>query len=1046
MKKSILLNVLFFFCFFTTKEVAAQITGASFVGQVVNEKKESVVGATVYLQHVPTATLYAIVTDENGYFNFPDVKSGGPYTFKISSIGLENFEKFDIYLALGSKTTENITIKEQATVLDEVIIKYDKNRDKKGTSSNFAKTTIEKLPTLSNSIQDFTRLSAQANGNSFSGTNYRYNNLAIDGAVNNDAFGFVEPAVGAGGSQASGTPGSLARAQPISLDAIQELQVSVAPFDVTLGNFTGGSINAVTRSGTNKTSGSVYSFMKNQAITGRSADVNRTKIDNFSDYLTGASVGGALVKDKLFYFTNLEINRRTEPALFAAGTEGSAFKLEDIKRIADTVQNRYGYDIGSYGALPLGTQSLKFFARLDWNASPRDQISIRHNLVDAQADHLTRSANVFNFGSQGFTHFSTTNSTVFEWKRRISNRLFNKVIVSHAFIDEHRKTLGNEFPHVEITYGTAGTIFAGQYREAAIFRTRQRTFEFTDNLSYFYKNHHFTLGTHNEYYGINYHFVTPWNGRWAYSSIDNFFAEKPSRIRRTFNLTDNSYGNNYNNPSADYSVLLSSVYAQDDISLFNNKLSLTYGLRLDGSIFPTKPVANADITNTPEFSGFKEQLKNKFALAPRLGFNYKIDPENRFILRGGSGIFVGRMPFAWFTYPFLYDGNHYGNVDYRPAGKVVPLLSTVGELTTLQGNFQREVNLLDPNLRLPQVWRNNLGIDANLGKGWSVSVEGVFTKTIQDTKFETRNLKQTSVPLSTWDNRPYFSGEKVNPNFTSVFVVTNTSQGYRYNIASSIRKTTENWSTSVSYTYGRSKDLANGVRVSPQANWEWNQTLDPNNPRLSYSNFDIRHRVIGSTSWNFKLKENLPTTISLVYVAASGVPFSYIYSGDANRDGSPTNDLVYVPRNFDESGLVDVKNATGQVTLAATTQWDNLNNYIEKDNYLKSKRGNYVERNGARSPWNQQLDMRIMQQFVFKNQQRIQVSLDFINVSNLISKTWGRQYFVPNTTNAGYSLLTFIKVENNKPQYRFDNPTAAPYQYDPISSRTQGQLGIKYIF
>ena len=438
---------------------------------------------------MPTATLYAIVTDENGYFNFPDVKSGGPYTFKISSIGFESFEKSDIYLALGSKTTENIIIKEQATVLNEVIVKYNKSNDKKGTGSNFAKTTIDKLPTLSNSIQDFTRLSSQANGNSFSGTNYRYNNLSIDGAANNDAFGFVEPAVGAGGSQASGTPGSLAGAQPISLDAIQELQVSVAPFDVTLGNFTGGSINAVTRSGTNKTSGSVYGFMKNQAITGRSADANRTKIDNFSDYLTGASVGGALVKDKLFYFTNLEINRRTEPALFAAGTEGSAFKLEDIKRIADTVQNRYGYDIGSYGALPLGTESLKFFARLDWNASPRDQISIRHNLVDAQADHLTRSANVFNFGSQGFTHFSTTNSTVFEWKRCISSRLFNKIIVSHSFIDEHRQTLDKEFPHIEITYGTAGTIFAGQYREAAIFRTRQRTFEFTDNLSYFYKKH-----------------------------------------------------------------------------------------------------------------------------------------------------------------------------------------------------------------------------------------------------------------------------------------------------------------------------------------------------------------------------------------------------------------------------------------------------------------------------------------------------------------------------------------------------------------------------
>ena len=1042
--KKILFTLGFFI--FLIKNINAQITGASLNGQIFSEKKESIIGAAVYLEHIPTATKYTTLTDDYGRFTFPDVRAGGPYSLKVESLGFQNFEKTDINLALGSKMSENIVLNEQNTTLGEVVVTYDRNTDKKGAAANFNRTVFQKLPTLNNSIQDFTRLSSQANGNGFAGTNYRYNNLTIDGAANNDAFGFVEPAVGAGGSQASGTPGSLARAQPISLDAIQDLQVAVAPFDVTLGNFTGGSINAVTRSGANKSSGSAYGFLKNQAITGRSADDKRTKIDNFSDYLTGASVGGALIKNKLFYFTNIEVNKRTEPAAFAAGTEGSAFKLEDIKRIADTILNRYGYDVGSYGARPLDTRSLKFFARLDWHISESDQVSLRHNLVDAQAEHLTRSANIFNYGSQGFTHFSTTNSTVLEWKHRISPRLFNKIIVSHAFIDEHRETFGKEFPHIEITYGTAGNIFAGQYREAVIYRTRQRTVEFTDNLSYFINNHRFTLGTHNEYYGINYHFVTPWNGRWAYSSIDNFLANKPTRIRRTFNLSDNSYTNNFDNPSADYGVLLSSIYGQDEIALLNNKLNITLGLRLDASIFPTKPVANADVIKTPEFAGYSKQLSNKLAIAPRFGFNYKIDDQNQFILRGGSGIFVGRMPFAWFTYPFIYDGNHYGNVDYRPNGKVVPLLSTVSDLTALQSGFQREINLLDPNLRLPQVWRNNLAFDAKLGKGWSATLEAIYTKTLQDTKFETRNLKPVSTPLSTWDARPYFSGEKVNPNFTSVFIVTNTKQGYRYNLSAGIQKTNQNWNASANYTFGESRDLANGVRVSPQANWEWNQTLDPNNPQLSYSNFDVRHRIIGTADWTIKLKENLPTTLALVYVAASGVPFTYIYSGDVNRDGSPTNDLIYVPRNIDESGLVDVKNTAGQVTLSAATQWENLNNYIEKDHYLNTRRGNYAERNGARSPWNQQLDMRIMQQIVFKNGQRLQVSFDLVNLSNWISKTWGRQYFVPNTTNAGYSLLTFVKVENNKPQYRFDNPTTAPYQYDPIVSRTQGQLGVKYIF
>ncbi len=1043
MKKNLLIIILTILspCF-----LFAQITGATLNGQVLADKNESIVGANVLLTHTPTATIYAVQSDEDGRFVFPEVRVGGPYELKVTYVGYETQLKNNINLALGTVLTEKIILKEATNTLEQVTVSYNSAADKKGSTENFSKAAISKIPTLNNGLQDVTRLSSNTNGNSFAGTNYRYNNLAIDGAANNDAFGFVEPAVGAGGSQASGTPGSLARTQPISLDAIQELQVAIAPFDVALGNFTGGSINAITRSGTNKIQGSGYLFIKNQAITGRSADEKRTKIANFSDYLTGVSVSGALVKNKVFYYTNLEYNQRIEPAPFAADADGSSFKLEDIKRISDTIKKRYNYDIGSYGALPLHIKNIKFFTRLDWNLSPKTQISLRHNLVDAQAEHLTRASNIFNFGSQGFTHFSTTNSTVLEVKTRISSHFFNKMIVAHSFIDEHRETFGAAFPHIEITYGTAGNIFAGQYREAAIFRTRQRTFELTDNLQYFIENHHFTIGTHNEYYDIGYHFVTPWNGRWAYSSIDNFFANKPSRIRRTFNLEDNSYQNNYNNPSAKYGVLLSAFYIQDKVSLLQNRLNLTFGLRLDASLFPTKPVVNVEVLKTPAFEGFSNQLNNKYSLAPRLGFNYKINKNSTTIVRGGSGVFTGRMPFAWFTYPFLYDGNHYGNIDYRPNGKVVPLQSTISELTALQGNAQKEINLLSPNLRLPQVWRSDLGIDFYFGKGWSASIEGIFTKTLQDTKFETRNLKQTSVPFSTSDTRPYFSGEKVNTNYTSVFVVTNTNQGYRYSTTLSLKKNSNVWNMAANYTYGKSYDLANGVRVSPQANWEWNQTLDPNNPRLSFSNFDVRHRIVANADVTFKLKENLPTTIALVYIASAGTPFSYVYSGDANRDGSPTNDLIFVPQNMEESGLVDVKNSAGQVTLSAAVQWENLNNYIEKDSYLRRNRGNYTARNGASTPWNQQLDLRILQQIILKNGQHLIFTLDVANLSNLISSKWGRQYFVPNTTNSGYSLLTFLKRENDKPQFRFDNPSTTPYQFDPIASRTQGQFGIKYIF
>jgi hypothetical protein len=418
-------------------------------------------------------------------------------------------------------------------------------------------------------------------------------------------------------------------------------------------------------------------------------------------------------------------------------------------------------------------------------------------------------------------------------------------------------------------------------------------------------------------------------------------------------------------------VLLSSIYAQDEISLAKSRLNLTYGARLDATIFPTTPKSNADVSDTPEFSAFTQSLANKYAFAPRLGFNYKINEKHLLTLRGGSGIFVGRMPFAWLAYPFIYDGNHYGNVDYRPAGTLVPLLASVDDLIAVQGQVKREINLLDQKLKLPQVWRSNIAMSTTTNNGWKIELEALFTKTLQDVKFETKNLKPDAKPLSTWDTRPYYTGSLINPEFTSVFVVTNTTQGYRYNMSVNIQKYFGKFSLNSSYTYGHSKDIANGVRVSPQANWEWNQTINPNAPLLSYSNFDLRHRVVTSGFCNFDLAKKLPVSLALVFLAGSGDPYSYVYAGDANRDGSPTNDLVYVPKNFEESGLVDVKNAQNLVVLSATDQWVNLQQYINDDPYLRSRKGQYTERNGAQSPWNQQLDMRITFQYLLPKNQRI---------------------------------------------------------------------------
>jgi Carboxypeptidase regulatory-like domain len=1026
--------------------VHAQSTSARLIGVITDQSGLAVPGVMVQLNQTSTGYQNSCTSDAAGRFVFADLRPGSGYLLATSSIGFQPFSKQDIRLPLGQTTEERIVLTELVSTLTEVIITQSK-RPKKGADTQIQRSTLDKLPSLSNSLQDFTRLTPYGRNHSFAGTNFRYNNLAIDGAASNDAFGFVEPSAGASGAQASGTPGSLARTQPISLEAVQEIQVAVAPYDVTMGNFTGGSMNVVTKSGTNETHCSAYSFLKNTTFTGRSADQNRSKIDAFSDLLSGVSLGGALIKNKLFYFTNLEYNNRTEPVQFAAGSAQSAFPLDQITALSDTLKTRYGYDAGVFGAAKIDTKNFKYFVRLDLQQGQNNHISLRYNRVQAEAENLSRSANIFNFGSQGFTHFSNTNSVVLEWKTRFNDRFYNKFIGSFSDIDEHRTPFGAVFPHTEISLGAAGNIFLGQYREASIFRTKQRTLEFTDQLQYYTGAHSFTIGTHNEYYQIGYHFITPWTGRWSYSSLANFYANRPSRIRRTYDLNDNSYSNLYDNPVAKYGVLLSSFYAQDEIALLKNRLSLQLGLRSDFSFFPQKPSAHPDVTSTPGLEKYTTQLSNKIALAPRMGFKWQLDEAGSTLIRGGSGVFTGRMPFAWLTYAYLYDGNHYGNIDYRPAnGKEVPITASVGDLQALQGNTQREINLLDPNLRLPQVWRSNLSIEKNWTNGWQISAEALFTKTMWDVKFETLNLKADGQPLSGADNRLRYSGSKINPSFTSVFVTTNTRQGHRVQYSFGAEKTHKNWIISGHYTYGVSKDIANGVRVSPQANWEWNQTIDPNNPSLSYSNFDSRNNIAGTFIWNHDWTKKLPFSVSLAYLANSGVPFTYVYTGDINRDGSPTNDLLFVPADQATSGLVDIKNTQGVVTLSANDQWAQLDQYISADKYLSSRRGKYVERNGARSPWNQQLDLRLLQQFILKNNRRVQLTLDFINLGNLLSYRFGRQYFVSNTTNSGYALLTLVKVENNQAQYRFDAPTQQAWQYDPTLSRLQGQLGIKFIF
>lgn len=1034
-----------------------QITSSEIKGQVNDKQFNPIPEALVQVTHEPTGTVSNLRADENGNYFLPNLKPGGPYTVSVKMSSFTDFVEKNVYLVLGEVKLLDVVLRSDVTDLGEVVVVIDKNdafSDKrKGAETNINADQISKLPTINRSLQDMTRLSPQASGNSYVGTNYRYNNLSIDGVANNDAFGFQEPSVGSGGSTAAGSPGALSKTQPISLDAVSEIQIATSPYDVKLGNFTGGSLNVVTRSGTNKTEGSIYNFFKSNATTGRAPYESRDKIESFYDIQSGFRVGGAIKKNKFFYFVNAEINRRAEPLLFAPGSEGSVFALADIQGFHDTIQSRYGYDAGTYGEKALKTNSNKAFLRFDYNFNERNQLIVRHNIVQASHENLSRSGTVFNFGSQGFTHNSTTNSTVVELKSRIGEKLFNNLILGYSRIHDYREPMGELFPHIEIKYQGAD-IFVGSYREASLFQMYQSTYELSDNLTFYKNKHKFTFGTHNELYQFDYHFVTPFTGRYEYNSIQDFYDNKLKRLRGTYNLENDDYDFNYNRPSADFNVLLSAFYFQDDWDL-SKKLKLTYGLRAEGNIFLNGQEQPDDIRADKLLGQYAEKISAKYILSPRVGFNWDVLGTNRWKIRGGSGIFAGRMPFAWAAYSYIYNGAQYGSVDIRPTGTTELITSDFGQMANLQPG-KREINLVDPNYKLPRVLRSSLATDIKLPKDFVLTIEGIYTKTIYDIYFKTVNLKDSTIELTNSgnDHRDVYLGngdeQRVNSDYSNVFLLTNTNKGFRSSIAVSLsKKFNERFSAMAAYTYGLSKDIMNGVRVSPQANWEWNQTIAANDPQLSFSNFDIRHRIVANVSYDLEWKERFKTVLSFFAIASSGSPFSYVYNGDLNRDYSSKNDLIYVPSTSSEINLVDFTNSQG-VLVTAEEQWTQLDAYISNDEYLSSKRGQTTERNGGRTPWNAQVDMHVGQEFAFKGKNRshkFMLTLDIFNVTNLLNYKWGRQYFVPNTTNSGYSLINVKKVNaDGSAEFTFDNPTTPQWQIDGIASRLQMQVGLRYSF
>ena len=1051
--------------------LSAQITTGALGGQVTNSSGVGVNEVEVVVTHVPTGARYSARTNNDGRFLLPNLRPGGPYRVETRRVGFAPETRDDVMLSIGQTKSVDLTISEVATQLAAVTVQGSGaaiiSPNRTGPRTVVDRMQLQNLPTLSRSLQDMTRLTPQGNSNSFGGTNFRYNNLTVDGAGSNDVFSFSNSYGGISGVGPNGTPGAAAKSQPISLDAIDQIEVSLAPYDVRLGNFQGASINAVTHSGTNDVDGSFYTFGRNQTLTGKSADEARTAIPAYHDYQIGGRLGGPLARDKAFFFGNVEIARRHEPLQFAPGDPGTVLDAATASTINDTVAARLGTSAGAIGPYSIDAKSSKVFGRVDFNLSDAHKLSIRNNYVNAEAGQLTRGVLNINYGSQDFVQKSINNSTVLELRSNATNGLANTLIASATFTRDHRTPNGAILPQIEISGLPSGAVaLLGTNREAAIFKVNTNQFELTDNLTRAFGRHNITLGTHNELFGIQYYFQNAWNGRWQYPSLARFYANQPSRIRGTYYVAgSNDYSTVSNVPSADFRVVWPAAYLQDEIS-FNDRFRLTAGLRLDVPVFPTRFGTNSTFLNTSyngtqPFARFADdKIGTHPYLSPRLGFNWDVMGNQKLQLRGGTGVFVSRIPFAWPAYAYYNNGVRFRNVDCRPSATsgcggssaTVPIVQG-DQLQTIQANVF-EMNVVDPSFRLPTVYRSSLGTDLRFGSGTILTVEGMYSKVMKDVKFLNLGLKD-STTVSPIDGRPIFLGsavqQRVNPNITSVFYLTNTNQGNRYSITTQLQQVVSQLRGSVAYTFGQSRDVANGIRNSPQSNWEYNQVTDPRNPTRSLSNFDLRHRVVGSLVWNHDWKQGYTFDLSTIYTAVSGAPFSYVYNVDANRDGSGNNDLIYIPRDFNDAHIVPsaADNAAGRT---AQQIWNDFDAFITSRPELNSRRGQVAPRNIGRTPWNNELDLRIAQDLPMMTQsgKHLQLVLDVINIGAVFSKTLGRQWFVPNENNYNvYTLnstqatgpggspsgFTFVPFRDNK-----------PYTYDPLNSRYQAQLGARVTF
>ncbi|MGN7990151.1 carboxypeptidase regulatory-like domain-containing protein [Pedobacter sp. 22226] len=1051
------------------KTLAQTITTASLSGTVYIDSAKAVGNVVVIAEHVPSATRYVTISFGNGKYVLPNLRIGGPYKITARLIGYPEAVSYINQLSPQDYPGYNIRLNSNVTNLEEVTVTEVKKQVLKndGTVFSISQSLISKIPSINRNIQDIMRLSPFASGGGIMGVNPRMNNFTIDGSLL-ITYGLGKTVI----------VGNTTGTDPIGLDAIEELQVNVAPFDVRQSGFTSAGINVITKKGDNNFRLSAFNFFNGANLKGTKINHTDIKGQNYQENQTGFNLGGAIVKNKLFYQLNYEKRNNISSASSYIANTGSTAEENSTRVLATDLNNlsaflikNYQYETGPYQNYNLHSNNDKLVAQLDWNVSENSALGLRVLYLNSYQDKTLSNDNFVGLGNRNnnpyamsyqrsnFVRFSNALSVRLAYTSKINKNIAQQFTVSYANLPDYRQPAGDLKPLVDILDGEKNYISFGTDIFAPQNNLKTNIYQLQEHINFHILNHNFIAGADANLVSVKNTFVPVMQGYYQFNSLNDFYNSTPAGTATPLGISSGlarpamfqkgySLLPNGQIPTFNFGYAETGIYLQDSWQI-SNQFTITPGIRLDRNYFIGKPGNNAYVSGltfqNPD--GNTEQLNtgqlppNQFRFSPRMGFTLQLKQIDFLKIHGGIGVFSGRLPMVLLGEQFRNNGLGSATFFTQNTQNNPFLFSPDAYTPTNTAHTSYDIVLLDKNFKYPQALKNNLSFNFYAKQNWIISIEGLYNHDISGFYARNANIDNTSYTINA-DGRERLLNNAINaPIIQHAYILANTKGGRQYAISVNAKKSfKDDFYLFLNYTYGNAKDRGSFTGTEPASEFiSAPVNGNPNQPELAYSAYDQRHRIFAFLTKSYHFTAKSTTTFSVITEFNQTGRFSYTYAGtgDVNGDGAPGNDLIFVPANSKQINLIPYTNNKG-ILVTEAMQWQSLEKFIQSSPYLNSKKGSFAERNGSILPFATQVDIKISHELKV-NKHSFQLSLDCINLPNLIHSSWGVKYLPANTQPIEAVTYDSFRVYPDHLNKAFTPDNA-------LLSVWQIQLGLRYRF